>query len=267
MTTRMLVLGSEVQAQSQLFDLGDGRVVKTGFAVSLDEARAMVFVRTYTSIPVPEVYMVFKHNGDVHIVMERVDGLPLDNLADLEQTTIERVDKPLSEEELVSIMHQLHNIVQELRDLGRRFPRKTASFGSWPEGPFKNSFFSELMPFKPFLSVDEFHANFLERLEAKYPEGRTYQELQSVQREGKPYSPLLTHGDLAPRNLLVKDGRIVAVLDWETFGWYPEFWEEMGIWNASIPLRLQRAIVEVFGERSFAADVYRYTFWSLAFPF
>ncbi len=263
----MLVLGSEVQAQSRLFDLGDGRVVKTGFAVSFDEVRAMVFVRTYTSIPVPEVYMVFKHNGDVHIVMERIDGLPLDKLADLSRTTIERVDKPLSEDELVSVMRQLHTIVQELRDLGHRFPHKTPSFGSWPEGPFRNSFFFELMPFKPFLSVDEFHANFVERLGAKYPDGRTYRELQSVHRDGEQYSPILTHGDLAPRNLLVKDGRIVAVLDWETFGWYPEFWEEMGIWNASIPLRLQRAIVEVFGEITHIADTYRYTFWALSFPF
>ncbi|KAL4790580.1 kinase-like protein [Aspergillus venezuelensis] len=37
---------------------------------------------------------------------------------------------------------------------------------------------------------------------------------------------VFTHGDLAPRNILVDDsGNVTAVLDWEYAGWYPEHWE------------------------------------------
>ena len=36
---------------------------------------------------------------------------------------------------------------------------------------------------------------------------------------------LLTHSDIAPRNILVRDGKIVAILDWELSGFYPEYWE------------------------------------------
>ncbi|CAK7210826.1 hypothetical protein SBRCBS47491_000909 [Sporothrix bragantina] len=36
---------------------------------------------------------------------------------------------------------------------------------------------------------------------------------------------VLTHGDLAPRNIMVRDGVIVALVDWEDAGWYPEYWE------------------------------------------
>jgi hypothetical protein len=32
-------------------------------------------------------------------------------------------------------------------------------------------------------------------------------------------------GDLLPRNILVEDSKITAILDWETAGYYPEFWE------------------------------------------
>jgi aminoglycoside phosphotransferase (APT) family kinase protein len=50
----------------------------------------------------------------------------------------------------------------------------------------------------------------------------------------------MTHGDLHPRNIMVKwegakdegDGhgggnriRVTALIDWELSGWYPEYWE------------------------------------------
>ncbi|RAH70030.1 uncharacterized protein BO66DRAFT_438735 [Aspergillus aculeatinus CBS 121060] len=36
---------------------------------------------------------------------------------------------------------------------------------------------------------------------------------------------VFTHGDFAPRNILVEGDRVTAVLDWEDAGWYPEYWE------------------------------------------
>ena len=36
---------------------------------------------------------------------------------------------------------------------------------------------------------------------------------------------VLTHGDFAPRNILLQNTKIVAVLDWELSGYYPEYWE------------------------------------------
>ncbi|KIM37078.1 hypothetical protein M413DRAFT_20392 [Hebeloma cylindrosporum] len=35
----------------------------------------------------------------------------------------------------------------------------------------------------------------------------------------------LTHGDLLPHNILVDGSKITAIVDWETAGYYPEFWE------------------------------------------
>ncbi|ERF73998.1 hypothetical protein EPUS_03812 [Endocarpon pusillum Z07020] len=49
---------------------------------------------------------------------------------------------------------------------------------------------------------------------------------------------VLTHNDLAPRNILVREGRVVALLDWELAGFYPEHWEYVKTlfwpeWNSS----------------------------------
>ncbi|EDR08119.1 uncharacterized protein LACBIDRAFT_297829 [Laccaria bicolor S238N-H82] len=34
-----------------------------------------------------------------------------------------------------------------------------------------------------------------------------------------------THGDLLPHNILVDGSKITAIVDWETAGYYPDFWE------------------------------------------
>lgn len=36
---------------------------------------------------------------------------------------------------------------------------------------------------------------------------------------------MFTHGGIASRNIIVRDGRIVALLDWEYAAWYPEYWD------------------------------------------
>ncbi|KAJ6439313.1 hypothetical protein O9K51_07198 [Purpureocillium lavendulum] len=36
---------------------------------------------------------------------------------------------------------------------------------------------------------------------------------------------VLSHCDLMPRNILVQDGKIKGLIDWEDGGWYPEYWE------------------------------------------
>lgn len=35
----------------------------------------------------------------------------------------------------------------------------------------------------------------------------------------------LTHGDLLPQNILVEGSTITGIIDWETAGYYPAFWE------------------------------------------
>lgn len=36
---------------------------------------------------------------------------------------------------------------------------------------------------------------------------------------------VLSHGDLHPDNIMVKDGKITGLIDWELAGWCPEYWD------------------------------------------
>ncbi|KAK5112710.1 hypothetical protein LTR62_003808 [Meristemomyces frigidus] len=40
----------------------------------------------------------------------------------------------------------------------------------------------------------------------------------------RQYRICSTHGDLGVQNILVRDGKVVAILDWECAGWYAEYW-------------------------------------------
>lgn len=50
-------------------------------------------------------------------------------------------------------------------------------------------------------------------------------ELIRLQR-GKEDVPLVfTHGDLSSFNVMVKKRKVTGIIDWETAGWAPEYWE------------------------------------------
>ncbi len=263
------ILGHSVFANNLFYDLGDGRIVKTGVNASIMEAKAMMFVRQHTSIPVPEVHMVFQHEGVTHIVMDLIDGIALREAVDHDDTgSFNPTGALVTADQVLSIMQQLKGFIAELRELGRRFPQQEPHFGSWPEGPFRNSYFHPAYPQNPFTSVDEFHAHFLDRLRLLGPQVQeTYDMLEGARSECGESEPVLSHGDLAPRNLLVKDGRIVAVVDWETFGWYPDFWEYMGVGNEATPRPTFQAIKAVFGDTPFVCETYRYVHACLTYPF
>ncbi|KAH0580986.1 hypothetical protein H2248_012136 [Termitomyces sp. 'cryptogamus'] len=36
--------------------------------------------------------------------------------------------------------------------------------------------------------------------------------------------PIFSHGDLVPENILIHDGHVSGIIDWEHAGWYPYFW-------------------------------------------
>ena len=41
----------------------------------------------------------------------------------------------------------------------------------------------------------------------------------------RQYHTTFTHSDIAPRTILINDGKIAAIVDWESADWYPEYWE------------------------------------------
>jgi thiamine kinase-like enzyme len=77
--------------------------------------------------------------------------------------------------------------------------------------------------FGPFTNHEEFHSLLRGHISLENSV-RSFGELVS-QIHTRQYWTYFSHADMAPRNLIVRNGKIVAVIDWQFAGWYPEYWE------------------------------------------
>ncbi|KZT24280.1 hypothetical protein NEOLEDRAFT_1179524 [Neolentinus lepideus HHB14362 ss-1] len=190
----------------------DTFIVKHGTHVTVKEAMAIEYVRRNSSIPVPRILGVLGHRGIIHIVMARVDA---DDLSRVLQSDL------LSANQIQDIIAQLVGYVEELRCIGGI----RDEISSWPRGVPFCGFFSP-PPSRPIKSLQDFYKYWVDR----FVEAKRYRAVWSESAPpglGDSVATILSHGDLAPRNIMVRGARIAAIVDWETFGWYPEFWEGM----------------------------------------
>jgi hypothetical protein len=74
-------------------------------------------------------------------------------------------------------------------------------------------------PVGPFQTEDQFHAH-LRNQAALDGAPERIRALHS-----KQHNLVFTHADVAPRNIMMKDGRVTGIIDWECSGWFPEYWE------------------------------------------
>ena len=182
------------------------RVVK--WPCEVPEVEAMAFVATNTTIPIPKVYRIHDYFGKPAIEMQFVQGM---NLA--------TEWKELSDEEKRNIVQELGGYIKQLRALE---PPKGDMVASVSGGPCREVRVGNPL-FGPFEDVDGFH----ECLRGGLPLETAHDTLgEAVAKcHNRQYATRFTHGDLSMLNILVRDGRIAAILDWECTGWYPEYWE------------------------------------------
>ncbi|KAF5026477.1 hypothetical protein F66182_1464 [Fusarium sp. NRRL 66182] len=185
-------------------------VVKVGVCTRLAEAETMKFVRDRTSIPVPEVYNAYKDEstGKVCIVMEYITGKRLDEAwADFTE----------NEKELV--VQQLRRYFNELRQIEGDF------VGSIDGSACNDQFFSDTLDYGPYKNEQEFNKGLIKAW-LKKGEDPFLLLLSKVQLSVmQGHDIVMTHNDFAPRNILVRGAQVVAILDWEYSGFYPEHWE------------------------------------------
>ena len=63
----------------------------------------------------------------------------------------------------------------------------------------------------------------------------------------KPHRLYFTHGDLNRDNIIVKNGRIAGIIDWQTAGWLPEYWEySAAMWTGWRRFRVAQLMKQVF---------------------
>ncbi|KAH0370272.1 kinase-like protein, partial [Aureobasidium melanogenum] len=184
--------------------------VKYGSRLDVVEAQTMLFIAKHTSIPVPKIYFAFTDDECTYILMERVHGQPavwgwVHRSDASKQRVLEGLKKMILE--MRSLTPQSNAICSvsggSLYDL--RIPMMTTRFG-------------------PFDSVREFH-NYL-RNNTQTGSNACDEFLRLVSLHSQDWGrPTFTHGDLSSLNILVRGDDVVGIIDWETAGWYPPYWE------------------------------------------
>lgn len=180
-----------------------------------NEHNAIQCIRRYTSIPVPKpldfvTRSVKGQDADEgYLLMSRIPGVPLYRCYEI-----------MSDDDVAQVKAQIRDYVAQMRAI----PNSTNT-----DKPICNTLGEALrdhhigvagadQPVGPF--VDE--AAFNQVLRFPDDPGR------------KGHSILFTHGDLNPRNIIVQQEvqqngkyawRVAGIVDWETAGYYPEYWE------------------------------------------
>ncbi|KAG0645129.1 hypothetical protein D0Z07_9187 [Hyphodiscus hymeniophilus] len=187
------------------------RIVKSGPDLRPSEAETMRFIAENTNIPIPRLYQD-NSVSERSITMEYVPGERLD-----------MVWNTLPEEQKLSLADELKGILAELRALKGQY------IGSLNRG---HAIDGRKFDFAggPFLTEGSFNQFLLSDALKATPTVLRDIALRALRTD---HEIVFTHSDFAPRNMIVKDGKIAGILDWEYSGWYPEYWEFVKTLNAA----------------------------------
>lgn len=185
-----------------------GLVLKLGKLGAAEEAQTIHFIQKHTQIPLPRVILSVSGIWNHYMLMKHVDG-----------ELLQSKWKGLSREQRENVINQLRSIVEQLRSLPTPQPPAVSALNNKPclDGRVAGN-----RTFGPFRTVAEFHDHLIDVSKFYMAED----DLQRIRSQmSDKYRIVFTHGDLAPRNIFLKGDKIVALIDWEHAGWYPEYWE------------------------------------------
>lgn len=186
---------------------------KSGFGVRQSEVEAMELVSEHTAVPVPEIMMAgfSGYRGNIH--MSIIPGKSLDTKW-----------ATLHDDSKRSVCIKLWDMIAEWRKIPR--PSKlNGLFQCLADGsPSRDPLLQDLKdPPRPIFNDSELR----ERIYERYLNcGGLRYENTLPDMLPRSSESVFTHGDLAPRNIMVDDHNyITGILDWEYAGWYPDYWE------------------------------------------
>ncbi|KAK8097719.1 uncharacterized protein PG998_013205 [Apiospora kogelbergensis] len=187
--------------------LKDGKtVVKTGACTREAQGNTMKFVRQHTSIPVPEVYnvlLVYRHGI--------CGGNPTGPCVGDTGQRGERIRDEAT-----------RTYFDELRSI------KGSFIGAVDGSACDDQFFcASPWSYGPYRTEEKFNEGLCQAWSKDREDEEAFTlllcQMQRTTMHG--HDIVMTHNDFAPRNILVRGSTVVAILDWEYSGFYPEYWE------------------------------------------
>ncbi|KAJ4312665.1 hypothetical protein N0V84_009809 [Fusarium piperis] len=208
----------------------DNTVVKSGKRVAKGEADALR-VAADAGIPAPYVHAVHSTpDGQGHIRMGYIQGQQLDKLW-----------PDMSTEQKKDIAHQLREMVERMRSVTP--PPHFIGACDGTEIRDTRQYFTYHSP--PCRDEKAFNEFLLSGLYGQTPP--LVREAFS-RRLRTDHRIFLSHCDLTPRNILVQDGKIQGLVDWEDSGWYPEYWEYVKFFQRAADKDWKQYAVDIFPE-------------------
>jgi serine/threonine protein kinase len=215
----------------------------------------MEFIRSRTSIPIPRILKVYEMGDRNHLVMEMISSGPGNAETDYHQMDPDQVRNFGSE---------LAGYIQQLRSLE---PPTEGIIGSVNLDKNHDSRLDG-SAWGPFHGIADFQTYL--RLGHPLRHWENEPDVMLVHSRPERYSIKFTHADLRPNNILVKDGHITAIIDWEFAGWYPEYWEYTKMHWIPRPLwdKFYEAVEQEAGITKYPEELAAETaIWKRMYPF
>ncbi|EIN09492.1 kinase-like protein, partial [Punctularia strigosozonata HHB-11173 SS5] len=196
------------------FRLGIPWLVKFRPRTTSTEASALRFLHaTGLNLPIPRLVASFEHLGATYTVMTRIPGISVYEALcqgplslDLQQTIVKEVS---------SVLEKLQTLRQPHADAGQVM--LSASGHDLPDPRY---FFETRSG--PFPSTTALWAHA-----GSYNDVQEYEEnVDPVTRQIMEADPIrYVHADLRTYNVLIHDGHVSGIIDWEDSGWFPSCWQ------------------------------------------
>lgn len=182
-----------------------GLYIKECINAPQNEPNALKLVEKYTTVPAPRVVDVGQYDGKTYLILSRLPGQQLGDVTHL-----------MSYDERNTFADDLAACVSQLRKIPNNTPYK---FGDTLGGPMVD----HRIPGGrggPFNTESDFNNHLTSHLDCTISEalGGQVTVLQD-------HHSCFTHSDFHASNLLVENGRLSGIVDWECAGYKPEYWE------------------------------------------
>ncbi|EMD34749.1 hypothetical protein CERSUDRAFT_116946 [Gelatoporia subvermispora B] len=175
------------------------------------EAESIRLVRHHTSIPVPDVIDVVEDvaRGNRYMLMTEVPG-----------QKFPRVMDSLSPNDLSRMAVQLRDWLFQLRDIPSPYGSSICGVNHTGVVSYRWSG----RPQGPFATISDLHRWMFRSFTSDELEDSEMRQAVSTLND-TPRSLYFTHGDLLGWNVLVQDGQLSGIVDWECAAWLPDYWE------------------------------------------
>jgi aminoglycoside phosphotransferase (APT) family kinase protein len=179
------------------------------------------------SIPAPLLIDTFEHAGEEYFIMTQIPGQQLGDIF-----------YRLSYEERDQLAVDISEIVQKMRSI----PNQTEYFVSSTIGGPITDHRATSTQCGPYRAEIEFNERLIEKL------GDEMKSTITSKRTYNSHKSVFTHSDFFRGNILLQNGRLSGIVDWENASFMPEYWEyTRAMWTSMRRKEVQELWTKAFG--------------------